>query len=152
DAVAADVLERLWEVTAPGAPFDQLAEVVEGWCEQLPRMAAANGYDQDMVAHAIEVARHLVGTPSRAVLLHGDFHPGNVLSAERQPWLAIDGKPVVGDPAYDLAQWIANRYEAVERSPDPVAPLRRQIARFAGRLHLDPGRIAGWTFVKSLAW
>ena len=68
---------------------------------------------------------------ARAVLLHGDFHPGNVLSAQREPWLAIDCKPVVGDPAYDLAQWLGNRYEAVAQSPDPVATLRRQIRRFA---------------------
>jgi streptomycin 6-kinase len=152
DTMAAGVLERLWDVTAPGAPFDQLADVVEGWCEQLPRTAAANGYEPEMVSHAIEAAHHLVGTQSRTALLHGDFHPGNVLSAERQPWLAIDCKPVVGDPAYDLAQWLGNRYETASQSADPVATLRREIRWFAERLHLDAARIAGWTFVKSLGW
>ena len=32
------------------------------------------------------------------MLLHGDLNPTNVLSAEREPWLAIDPKPMVGDP------------------------------------------------------
>ena len=59
---------------------------------------------------------------------------------------------MIGDPAYDLAQWLGNRYEAAERSTDPIAAIRRQIHRFADRLDLDPARIAGWTFVKSLGW
>jgi hypothetical protein len=38
---------------------------------------------------------------ARTVVLHGDFNPANVLSAERAAWLAIDAKPMVGDAAYD---------------------------------------------------
>ena len=57
----------------------------------------------------------LSATQPHRVLLHGDFHPGNVLAAAREPWLAIDCKPLVGDPAYDLAQWLGNRCETVEQ-------------------------------------
>ena len=35
------------------------------------------------------------------VVLATDLHAGNVLQAERQPWLVIDPKPFVGDPAFD---------------------------------------------------
>ena len=42
------------------------------------------------------------------MLLHTDLHAGNVLAAEREPWLAIDPKPYVGDPAYDVTQHIFN--------------------------------------------
>ena len=31
-------------------------------------------------------------------LLHWDLHFENVLSAEREPWLAIDPKPLLGHP------------------------------------------------------
>ena len=43
-----------------------------------------------------------------AVLLHTDLHAGNVLAAEREPWLAIDPKPCVADPACDATQHIFN--------------------------------------------
>ena len=86
------------------------------------------------------------------MVLHGDFHPGNVLSAAREPWLAIDPKPLVGDPAYDLAQWLGNRCESAERRADPVAAIRQQIERLSDLLCLDPARVAGWAFVKSVAW
>jgi streptomycin 6-kinase len=32
----------------------------------------------------------------------GDLHFGNVLTAEREPWLVIDPKPLVGDPGFEL--------------------------------------------------
>ena len=62
----------------------------------------------------------------------------------------IDPKPLVGDPAYDLAQWLYNRARFVIQSDDAVAVLRRQVDRFAAELGLDPARIAGWAFVKAL--
>ena len=40
-------------------------------------------------------------TPTGRVLLVTDLHAGNVLAAEREPWLVIDPKPYVGDPAYE---------------------------------------------------
>ena len=104
------------------------------------------------MAQTIELARELAATQPRSVLLHGDFHPANVLAARREPWLAIDCKPLVGDPAYDLAQWLGNRCDAVEQSPDAAAIIRRQIEHMSDLLDLDPARVAGWAFVKSLGW
>jgi streptomycin 6-kinase len=134
----------------PDAPFMTLSNLVAEWCEEIPK--SAQGYDRGMVARAIERGKELAETQPRQVFLHGDFHPGNVLAAQREPWLVIDPKPLVGDPAYDLAQWLGNRYEAAALTHEPVSILRRQIERFAERLALDPARIAGWTFVKSLGW
>ena len=37
-----------------------------------------------------------------------DLHAGNVVRAEREPWLVIDPKPFVGDPAYDATQHLLN--------------------------------------------
>jgi streptomycin 6-kinase len=152
DAEAAAILKRLWSVPPPPDTFDLLPEVVAGWCERLPQKAERLGYDAETVGHAREVAGELVSSQRRLALLHGDLHPGNVLSAEREPWLAIDCKPVIGDPAFDLAQWLGNRYEDAVKTPNPVGTLKVQVDRFARLLELDPRRIAGWAFVKSLGW
>jgi streptomycin 6-kinase len=158
NAVGAGVLRRLWREPAPTAAFERLSDLADEWCEELPRTAPAAGYDAALVAQAVELARELATSASahprqpQGVLLHGDFHPGNVLSAAREPWLAIDCKPLVGDPAYDLAQWLGNRCETVEQSLDPVSALRWQIDQFSTLLSLDPTRVAGWAFVKSLGW
>jgi streptomycin 6-kinase len=152
NAAGAAVLRRLWREPPPAAAFDRLSDLAAEWGESLPREAPTAGYDAGLVADAVELARDLAETQPQMVLLHGDFHPGNVLAAAREPWLAIDCKPLVGDPAYDLAQWLGNRCEVVERSPHAVAAIRRQIHQFSDLLDLDPARVAGWAFVKSLGW
>ncbi|HZT41951.1 MAG TPA: aminoglycoside phosphotransferase family protein [Chthonomonadaceae bacterium] len=152
DAVVAALLPRLWREPGPNAPFIALTDIVARWCEELPREAPAAGYDVEMVAEAIARGRELAASQPQQVFLHGDFNPGNVLAAQREPWLVIDPKPIVGDPAYDFAQWLGNRYDSAIQSADPVSVFRRQIDRFAERLALDPARIAGWAFVKALGW
>jgi streptomycin 6-kinase len=152
NAMGADVARRLWREPHSAVAFERLSDLVEEWCEELPRTAPAAGYDAALVARAVELGRELAASHPSLVLLHGDFHPGNVLAAAREPWLAIDCKPLVGDPAYDLAQWLGNRVEAAEQSPNPVGAMRRQIDQLSGHLGLDPARVAGWAFVKSLGW
>jgi streptomycin 6-kinase len=152
NAAGAVVLRQLCREPPPSVAFDRLSDLAAEWCEELPRQAPAAGYDAPLVADAVHLARELAATQPRHVLLHGDHHPGNVLSATREPWLAIDCKPLVGDPAYDLAQWLGNRCEAVEQSPDAVSAIRRQIEQLSDLLDLEPARVAGWAFVKSLGW
>jgi streptomycin 6-kinase len=152
DAVACRLLPGLWRDPTPDAPFVSLADYVARWWDELPRLTAGADYDAEVVAAAVARGRDLAASQPRRVLLHGDFHPGNVLAAQREPWLCIDPKPLVGEPAYDLAQWLYNRARFVIRSDDAVAVLRRQIDRFAVDLGLDPARIAGWAFVKAFGW
>jgi streptomycin 6-kinase len=42
------------------------------------------------------------------VLLHGDFHRGNVLAGVRASWLAVDPCPLTGDPEFDVADLTAD--------------------------------------------
>jgi streptomycin 6-kinase len=134
------------------ASFLSLSLLVDQWWAELPNITARADYDSGLVARAVARGRELAATQSRQVLLHGDFHPGNVLAATREPWLIIDPKPLVGEPAYDLAQWLSNRWDAALATADPVQAFRQQIDRFAASLGLDPARIAGWAFVKALGW
>jgi streptomycin 6-kinase len=152
DAVATKILPRLWREPVPTSPFVSLTDVAAYWWERLPRMNGAADYEPELVAQAVARGQELAASQPRSVLLHGDFHPGNVLAASREPWLIIDPKPLVGEPAYDLAQWLYNRQRTAIQSADLVSVLRQQIDRFAGDLGLNPARIAGWAFVKTLGW
>ena len=76
------------------------------------------------------------------VLLATDLHAGNVLRAEREPWLVIDPKPFYGDPAYDAIQHLLNCKERL--GSKPIATIRR----FADLLGVDPERVRLWTFVR----
>ena len=93
--VVADVLRRLHRVSpAPGHPFVLLADAARGWAVELPELRP--------------VVDDLLADPTPQVLLHQDLHGGNVLRSARG-WLAIDPKPLVGDPAFDVASLVRDR-------------------------------------------
>ena len=85
-----------------------------------------------------------VASPSD-VLLATDLHPGNVLKAEREPWLVIDPKPFVGDKAYDATQHLLNRRERLRSQPHDT------INSFADLLEVDRERVQRWTFARLAA-
>lgn len=78
-----------------------------------------------------------------AVLLCTDLHAENVLAAEGEPWLAIDPRPFIGDPAYDAIQHMLNCDTRL--ASDPVALAHRM----ADLLELDPNRVKLWLFARS---
>jgi len=76
------------------------------------------------------------------VLLCTDLHGDNILAAQRAPWLVIDPKPYLGDPAYDVVQHMLNCEERL--TPDPAA----LADRMAGLAGLDAGRVRQWLFAR----
>jgi streptomycin 6-kinase len=93
----------------------------------------------------------LPASASEQVVLHQDFHPGNVLAAERQPWLAIDPKPLVGDPAFDAAQLLLGSVDP-RNQPGARRILARRVEELAGRLQLDASRIKAWAHARAVEW
>lgn len=71
-----------------------------------------------------------------------DLHAGNVLAAQREPWLVIDPKPSMGDPACDATQDLLNCRARMLTDPKGV------IRRFAGMAGLDYERVRLWTFAR----
>ena len=81
------------------------------------------------------------------VLLHQDLHPGNVLTASRAPFLAIDPKPLIGEREFALSP-IINAFE-LGHSPEDK---RAQLDRLCDGLGLDWQRARGWAIIQALAW
>lgn len=152
NAIACALAQRLWRPVADDAPFVRLVDQVAEWRESVPIEAPGLGYSRATIDDAMRLAGELLVDAPAPRLLHGDLHPNNILSAQREPWLAIDPKPVVGDPAYDWAQMLGNRCEAALALADPCSELVRQVRRLADACGQDPRRIAGWAVVKALGW
>jgi streptomycin 6-kinase len=68
-----------------------------------------------------------------------------VLRAQRAPWLVIDPKPFVGDPAYDTTQHLLNC--DARMASDPFGTLR-SVAEHA---EVDSERVRLWTFARAAA-
>lgn len=78
------------------------------------------------------------------MLLCIDLHGDNILGARRAPWLVIDPKPYVGDPAYDVLQHMLNCEDRLAADP---AGLANQMAGLVG---VDAGRVRQWLFARSV--
>lgn len=144
------VLRDLWAATPPIAgAFEALEAVAAEWAdlvdERMDRLHP--GYDRGLVAEGSFLLRTLPRTATRTALLHGDFNPGNVLSAKRRPWLAIDPKPMVGDPAYD--PWpLLEQVDDPFGYPRPAPVLNARVRLLAEELNLEPARIVAWAVAR----
>ena len=102
-----------------------------------------------LVERAEALFADLIPSQAEPVLLHGDLHHENVLSARRDPWLAIDPKGVVGEPAYGAATLVRESPDlAHETHADKV--LERRLEQLSGELGLDRARLHGWALAQSV--
>jgi streptomycin 6-kinase len=152
--IAAGVLRRLWRPPPSDLPFRLLVEEAEGWAQELPVVWEQLGrpFERRLVEEAVALARGLGSSQGEPVVLHQDYHGGNVLRAEREPWLAIDPKPLVGEREFDAASLLRDRRDELVADPSPQRRVRRRLDQLAGDLSLDRERMRGWGIVHALAW
>jgi streptomycin 6-kinase len=81
------------------------------------------------------------------VLLHQDLHAENVLAAQREPCLAIDPKPLLGEREFAVAPIVrSSELGHGRRDGEP------RFERLVSELGLDRERARGWTIAQTLAW
>ena len=143
DVVLCDLLHRLWRRPPAGHPFRPLAEMCEMWVAEFRAKAQRRPVDLDptLIEAGLELFVSLAEPSAADVVLCTDLHPENILSAQREPWLAIDPKPYVGDPAYDVLQNMLNM-ERVRSDPVGLAD------RMANLADLDVARVRQWAFAR----
>ncbi|WP_329001516.1 aminoglycoside phosphotransferase family protein [Kribbella sp. NBC_00709] len=153
--VTAGDLHRRLRIPAPdGLP--RMSEQADAWEEELRKDAAE--LDHPLPAAVIDAALAVVdelGRDQPEILIHGDFHPRNILRADREPWLAVDPKGYVGDPAYDATTFLRTRAAHQLGADDLITVLNHELELFADAAELDPERIRRWShlnLVQSAFW
>ena len=145
--VMVGLLPRLWKPA--GAPFRPLAEEAAWWAGSLREKWEEVGrpFERRLLDAALDALRTLSASQGEPVLLHQDLHAGNVLAAEREPWLAIDPKPLAGEREFGIAALVRGR----ELGHSRRAVLRR-LDRLTAELGLDRERARGWALGQTIAW
>jgi streptomycin 6-kinase len=143
--VLASLLPRLWKSAGP--PFRSLAEERGWWTIRDEWEKTGKPFEERLVDAAEATFEKLVPSQGEQVLLHQDLHGANVLAAEREPWLVIDPKPLVGEREFGLAPIIRSS----ELGHSKRAVLHR-LDFLTGELGLDRERARGWAIGQTVAW
>ena len=146
DLVVAGLLRRLWRDPPHGHPFRPLSVMADAWADAAARGHAGRpgALDAGIVRAGLQLMRELARSGDRSSLLCTDLHAENVLAAEREPWLVVDPKPFVGDPAYDLTQHLYNCPARLRADPAGLA------ARMADLTGVDPERARLWLLARAV--
>lgn len=113
--------------------------------------ALDGGLPRRFVGQARHLAADLGADPALdSCLIHSDLHYTNVLSAQRQSWLAIDPKPMAGDRAFEVAPALWNRSEELGSGSSVRSLLRRRVEIICERSGIDEARAKAWTIVREV--
>ena len=158
-AIAAEVMRQLWQgpggAAPPAHPFPNIAD----WADGMQRMRAHFGggtgpFPRALAEEAESLFADLLASQAAPVLLHGDLHHDNILSATRAPWLAVDPKGVVGEPAFEVGALLRNPLPQLLDRPNPGRVMARRVDQLAEALGIDRARIRGWGLAQAVlsAW
>jgi streptomycin 6-kinase len=125
-----------------------LAGLCTTWEQRLRSVPRGAPVPHRMVEQAASIARAFTGPDTDSRLLHGDLHPAQVLAAARQPWLVIDPKPLNGDPHYELAPMLWNRWDEAVASGDVRATVRRRFFTLVDAAWFDEDRARDWVVLR----
>jgi streptomycin 6-kinase len=153
--IAARVMRALWR----RPPADHSFRSVRDWAAGLVRMRGHFGggtgpFPRELTEKAERLSAELLDSMAEQVLLHGDLHHWNILSAEREPWLAIDPKGILGEPAYEVGPLLLNQLYWDKKEPDPHQVTARRVAILAEELGFERERLLAWGVARAVlsAW
>jgi streptomycin 6-kinase len=152
DVEAATVVGELYRLLhVPASPqFRLLSDVAGSYADALAGLSRSAPLPRRLVEQAAALARTFATDPATdGTLVHGDLHYDNVMMSEAGDWLAIDPKPLSGDPHYESAPMLWNRFE--ELRGDVRAGVRRRFHALVDAAGLDEDRARDWVVVRMLA-
>jgi len=151
-AIGAACIARWRRPAPPGHTFPTIADRGRGFERMRARFDGGTGpLPAGLTARAESLFAELLASSGPSVVLHGDLHHSNILSATREPWLVIDPKGVVGEAEYEVGALLRN--PSPEIAADPAVATRR-VAQLGDLLGFDRRRIRDWAFAQAIlsAW
>lgn len=152
--IIAGLLVRLNAVEAP-PELRQLGDLALRMVEQTPALLArfADPEERTLINTCAARVSELLTEPVPNRLLHWDLHYFNVLApypGDPEPWMAIDPKPLAGDPGFELLPALWNRWGEVAASGNVTDAVLRRFDLMTEVIGLDRERASGWTLARVL--
>ena len=147
DAEACEIVARLYgRLHVPAMPqLRSLTSQVEGWASEFQNLPRSAPIPHRLIEQALALSWQLLDNPDDTVL-HGHLHYGTVLAAHREPWLAIAPTPLNGDPHYEIAPMLWNRWE--ELTGNIRHGVQRRFYSLVDAAGFDEDRARAWVVIR----
>lgn len=132
----------------PQPQWPAVDPLVAQWSDDLAALPRSAPIPRRLVEQALTHAADLVTDGPADVTLHGNLHFSNVLTGDREPWLAIASSPLSGDPHYDVAPMLWNRWDEMGHQARQV--IRHRLFVLTDTADLDEDRARAWTLLRSV--
>ncbi len=154
DIEACEVVGGLYaRLHVPAPPqLRTLTSYVGHWAGELERLPRDAPVPRRLVEQAASLGRDLSRDgASTGRIIHTDLHYANVLAGDREPWLAIDPKPLNGDPHYEVAPMLWNRWDELGSAHRGVRDgVRLRFHTLVDVAGLDERRARDWVVLRMM--
>ncbi|MBF6081216.1 kinase [Nocardia cyriacigeorgica] len=148
--IAAELYRRLRREPGelpPGYPAQpSTGDMVAEWAQWPEDPEITSAIPAPLLDQARRWRTELAVPDGPLLIVNWDTHLGNIVAAEREPWLVIDPKPYLGEAAFDAGFLIVKQ---VQSRPD-AGDARRMVAVTADALGVDSERARGWAFMRAV--
>lgn len=154
-SIAATVMRQFWRPAPQEHPFPTVSDWGRGFVRLRQHYEGGCGPFPSAVLEEAEILyAELSVSMAEPMLLHGDLHHDNILAAQRESWLAIDPKGLIGEPAYETGAILRNPLPQLLELPQPGRGLARRVDQLAEELGFDRVRVRGWGLAQAVlsAW
>nr|WP_202885666.1 aminoglycoside phosphotransferase family protein [Kribbella sandramycini] len=132
-----------------GPQYRTLSGELKRWLERFRQLPASAPVPHRYVEQAISLAEDFSTDPATdGRLIHTDLHYENVLAGTREPWLVIDPKPLSGDPHYEVAPLIWNRWDEI--TGDLRFAVQQRFFTTIDAAGLDEERARRWVVLRQM--
>ena len=146
----ASVMSKLRAAPPEGNSFPDVRSYHRAWPNHVHLYGGPGPIDADLFEIGEQLFIELCDSAAAPVVLHGDLHYGNVLSSDRDGWLAIDPKGVIGEPCYEVGDLFRNRVDELYESSDPVRAMRLRAESVADLTGFDAERVRSWALAQAV--
>lgn len=149
--IFAHLIKKLHQPIQDTSLFPTVQKWFEGFDRLYHQFGGKTGpFSSVLVDYAYQTGKELLNSMSEPVLLHGDLHHMNILSATREPWLAIDPKGVIGEREYEVGAFMRNPTLTLTTRMDTKKILTRRIEILTDITGFDKKRIIAWSLYQAV--
>jgi len=148
DVEACEIVAGLYAtIHVPALPqLRTLSATIAQTTAELAALPRSAPIPRRLVEQALSMGRELAADGADDFLIHTDLHYDNVLASDREPWLAIDPTPLNGDPHYEVAPLLWNRWD--ELAGEVRFGVRRRFHAVVEAAGFAEDRARAWVVVR----